>query len=363
MVYLSASAGLLLLFLGAQLLIRGASHLGVTAGISPIVVGLTIVAFGTSTPELLVSVMGAWSGQVELALGNVIGSNIFNVLFILGVSAALVPLVVNQRLLHWDAPFLLGLTLLTYLLALDGLLSLVEGVLLVSILILYTAWAIRQSGLEDPGIRKEYAQTYGPEETTLPEVLPTPLVFLLITLLGLSLLIVGSRLFTRSATTLARGWGVPEMVIGLTVVAAGTSLPEVATSLVAALNGKTDIAVGNVVGSNLFNLTGVLGLSVLTTGEGIPVPPAVLEFDLLVLIVVSILCLPIFFTGHRISRPEGMLFVLVYGLYTLAMVGFCCHPFIVRSLPYALWIFLVPLTALTVMGGLYRHLLSQRGGV
>lgn len=351
--YLLAGVGLVLLFVGARLLIRGASTLGFLAGISPIVVGLTVVAYGTSTPELVVSVTGSWTGHLELALGNVVGSNIFNVLFILGVSALLVPLVVNQRLLMYDVPLIIGLSLVTFMLSLNGWLSLWEGGLLCGALILYTGWAVVESRTEDPEIQQEYAREYASDREFgfYRSLLLAGFLFLL----GLLLLIGGSQLFTRAATGIARTFGVSEMVIGLTIVSAGTSLPEVGTSLLAAYRGQTDIAVGNVIGSNLFNLTGVLGLSVLASGQGLPISNAVLEFDLLILILVSLLCLPIFFTGHRISRWEGFLFVVYYGAYLLSTAGSQVHPLVSRSLVYGLYVFVIPLTAITVGIGLYRY--------
>jgi len=354
MEYVLFLLGLILLCAGAQLLINGATRLGQLAGISPLVIGLTVVAYGTSTPELVVSTMSAATGQSGIALGNVVGSNIFNVLFILGVSALVAPLVVNQRLLQIDTPLVFLLSLVTYFLCWNSVIHVWEGTFLFVLLLAYTVLAIIESRKETEAIQQEYAREYG----LTPDEEPNSGVFLSVslTLLGLVLLIAGSRLFTLYASQIARNFGLSELVIGLTIVAAGTSMPEVATSVLAVSRGETDIAVGNVIGSNLFNIAGVLGLSSIVSGTGIPVSPAVLEFDLPVKILVSILCLPIFFTEHRISRWEGGIFLVYYVLYTLNLLTPQLHPFASRSVNYLLYFFILPLTFLTLGIGLYRYL-------
>lgn len=360
--YLLAIAGLLLLFFGAKLFIHGASSLGKLAGLSPIVIGLTIVAYGTSTPELVVSVTGSWTGQLDLALGNVIGSNIFNVLFILGLSAACVPLVVNQRLLQYDVPLIFTITVVVFGFSVNGSLTLWEGGVLFLVLAGYTAWAVVESQSEPPEIQEEYTREYPLSEMTTGST--TGFLFSgLILLMGLALLIFGSRVFTQSISEIARSIGISEAVIALTIVSAGTSLPEVGTSVLAALRGETDIAVGNVIGSNFFNLTGVLGLSVLSSGNGLPASEAILQFDMLILLVVSVLCLPILFTGHRISRWEGGLFVLYYVFYVLSLLSPRLHPLVSRSLFLAMYGFVLPLTTLTIGIGLYRHFVKENGNV
>ncbi len=353
MPYLLGILGLAFLFVGARWLIRGASSLGKRAGLSPVVIGLTVVAFGTSTPELGVSVIGAWTGQLDLALGNVIGSNIFNVLMILGLSAALVPLVVHQRILQYDVPLNILVSLVCFGFAWNGHLARWEGILLVLGLILYTIWALGVLEARPKGSREGFThvdRSPGPVDAE-----PGLFVSGLMLVVGLVLLIAGSRLFSGACASIARSFGVPEIIIGLTIVSAGTSLPEVGTSVMAALQGETDIAVGNVMGSNLFNLTGVLGTSVLVSPGGLPVSSIVLEFDFVILILVAIVCLPLFFTEHRISRWEGLLFVIFYALYLLSMVGPHAFPWLSRTLSTGLLVFLVPLAAVTVGVGVYRQ--------
>ena len=299
---------------GAELLVRGASKLSLAFGVSPLVLGLTVVAFGTSAPELAVSVRSALSGQVDISLGNVVGSNIFNVLFILGVSALITPLVVAPQLIRQEVPIMLGTSLLLLAISLDGSIGRVEGGLLAGLLLFYTVFLIRQSRRESQATQDEYAQEF-----------VTPIanrwdrhwsVHVLLVVIGLGLLVLGAKWLVDAAVGFARKFGLSEMVIGLTLVAAGTSLPEVATSVVAALRGDRDIAVGNVVGSNIFNILGVLGASCLIAPEPLRVGAAMLHFDMLVMIGVAVACLPIFFSGHEISRWEGGLFLFYYAAYT-----------------------------------------------
>lgn len=352
--------GFLLLVAGASVFVRGSSWLAEFLGVSPLVIGLTVVAYGTSSPEFLVSVVSSFHGQTEMALGNVVGSNIFNVLFILGVSASLVPLVVHRRLLQYDVPLVLFLSIGVYLAGRDGILDPWEGGGLVLLLCLYTPLAVVVSRREKGRVREPNLT-----EVTAPSPSRSATGILRATgaaVLGLALLVVGSNWFTWSASSFARRLGVSELTVGLTIVAAGTSTPEVATSVLAAAKGETDIAVGNIIGSNLFNLTGVLGCSVLVAPGSIPVSTPALEFDLPVLILVSFICLPIFFTGHRISRWEGGLFFLYYVLYVLSLISPQLHPFLSRSISRLFFVFLLPLTAVTLGIGVYRYATLLRGG-
>ena len=306
--------GLITLVAGAQLLVRGASKLALSFSISPLVVGLTVVAFGTSAPELAVSVRSAWGGQVDITLGNVVGSNIFNVLFILGVSALIAPLVVVPQLIRQEVPIMLGACVLLFLLALDGGISRLDGALLFSLLIVYTVFLIRQSRREQQATQDEYAQEFSRGESTWDHHWSAQLGLIAV---GLVLLVLGANWLVDAAVAFARVLGLSEMVIGLTIVAAGTSLPEVATSVVATLRGERDIAVGNVIGSNTFNILSVLGLSSLVAPQAMTVAPALLSFDMPVMIAVALACLPIFFTGHVIARWEGALFLFYYVAYTV----------------------------------------------
>ncbi len=336
--------GLALLTLGAEWLVRGASRLGRACGVSPLVIGLTVVAFGTSAPELAVSLGSALAGQPDLALGNVVGSNIFNVLFILGVASLITPLVVSQQLIRLDVPLMVGASLLVYLLALDGSIGRGEGALLAAGIVAYTAFAVVKSRRESAAVRAEYDEAVSAEEPGRGSVLRNALLVVV----GLGLLVLGARWLVEGAVTLARLLGVSELVIGLTVVAAGTSLPEVAASVVASLKGERDIAVGNVVGSNLFNLLCVLGTTAAVAPEGVKVPPAALAFDLPVMVAVAFACLPIFFTGHRISRGEGALFLGYYAAYTAVLLLTAQGHWALPLLAAALTFFVLPLTALTL---------------
>jgi cation:H+ antiporter len=308
--------GLVLLIVGAELLVRGASRLAAAMGISPLIIGLTVVAFGTSSPELVVSVQASLGGNPNLALGNVVGSNIFNVLLILGLSAAISPLIISQQLIRLDVPLMVAISALTWFFAQNGAIDRWEGVLLFLLLIGYIVFSIYISRRESKAVQQEYEEAFGvPEEKQ-----GNWLVDILFVAIGLGGLALGSRWLVESATVFAEALGVSPFIIGLTIVAAGTSLPEVATSVLASIRGERDIAVGNVVGSNLFNLMAVLGISSAISPTGVTVPEAALRFDLPVMVMVAVACLPIFFTGSRLSRWEGWLFLGYYVIYTLYLI-------------------------------------------
>lgn len=313
MVYLLFVIGLVLLIGGAEALVRGASRLATAVGITPLVVGLTVVAFGTSSPELAVSILSVLQGHAggDIALGNVVGSNIFNVLVILGVSALVTPLVVDQKLVRIDVPILIGLSALVLLLALDGSVGRFDGLLLFTGCVAYTGFAIIQGRKESQTVATEYADEYGPDEDASGGML----INLGLIVGGLAMLVLGSRWLVDGAVAMAERFGVSELIISLTIIAAGTSLPEVATSVLASLRGQRDIAVGNVVGSCIFNLLAVLGLTATVVPDGVDVSRAALAFDLPVMIAASVVCLPIFFTGYRIGRLEGLLLLGYYGVY------------------------------------------------
>jgi cation:H+ antiporter len=297
--------GLASLVLGGELLVRGASRLAAALGISPLVIGLTVVAFGTSAPELAVSLLAALRDQAGLAVGNVVGSNIFNVLLILGLSALITPLAVSLQLVRVEVPLMIGASVAMPLLALDGRVGRIDGALLLGSGVLYTVAAIRAS-------RRESGQTAERQRVPAASVLNVAV--------GLALLVVGSRWLVAAATAAAAALGVSDLVIGLTVVAAGTSLPEVAASVTAAVRGERDIAVGNVVGSNLFNILVVLGGSALAAPGGVPVPAPAMRLDIPIMIAVAIACAPIFASGRRIDRWEGALFLAAYAGYVATIV-------------------------------------------
>jgi len=306
-------AGLVLLVLGAELFVRYASRLAARLRVPTLIVGLTIVAFGTSAPELVVSAMASLDGQPELALGNVVGSNIYNVLLILGVSALVTPLVITTQLVRTDVPIMIGVSILVWLMAMDGGFGDFDGAVLIGGLVAYTAFQIRQGRRS---AATEHAKPTEPE-AAIPGRVAGDLVVLGV---GLAVLVGGSRLFLDGAVSAARLLGVSELVIGLTIVAAGTSLPETATSIVAALRGERDIALGNVVGSNVFNLLGVLGVASLVSPVGVGVATSSVYFDLPVMLAVAVACLPVFFVDNTIARWQGGVFVAYYVAYLAYLV-------------------------------------------
>jgi len=339
---LQFAGGLVALAVGAEMLIRGATSLARASGISPLVIGLTVVAFGTSAPELAISAKASLSGESSIALGNVVGSNIFNVLFILGVSALVAPLMVSAQLVRWDVPLMIGVSLLAYLMAGNNLVSRMEGSLLLLLLGCYTGFLIwgsrkqRESSVEGLTL---LAKEKGSKQLWKDA---------LWILAGLTLLVLGSRWLLASATNFARVLGVDELIIGLTLVAAGTSLPELMTSVVASIRGQRDIAVGNVVGSNLFNIMGVLGTAALLADQGIEVSSSVLAFDMPIMIAVALACLPIFFTRGEISRWEGALLVFYYLAYTSYLFLDQTANLSLPLFRSAMLFFIIPLTAITL---------------
>lgn len=340
-------AGFALLVAGGELLVRAAARLAARFRVSPLVIGLTVVAFGTSAPELAVSLQAGLGGQPDLALANVVGSNVFNILGILGACALAAPLVVSAQVVRVEVPLMIGWSVLACALAADGRLGRWDGLLLVSCLVAYTAWAIRRSRRETEVIQREYAAEYGPERLARTRGARSLAAQLAACGAGLALLVVGARWLVEGATTIARALGVDEIVIGLTVVAVGTSLPEVATSLVATLRGERDIAVGNAVGSNVFNLLSILGISALVAPGGIPVASSLLRFDLPVMLAVAVACLPLMLDGG-LSRWEGGLFLGLYGAYTLYLVLAASRHAALGPYSAVLALFVLPLVAVTL---------------
>jgi cation:H+ antiporter len=351
------AGGLIALIAGANLLVRGASTLAAVLGISPLVIGLTVVAFGTSAPEMAVSVQSSWSGKTDLAVGNVVGSNIFNVLFILGLSALIAPLVVAEQLVRKEVPIMIGASLLLLVVAQGGLISRAEGGILFGLVVAYTVYLILAARREGASASADYEREYGEKARSRSGHLALQAALVLG---GLVLLVLGSDWLVQAAVETARRLGLSELVIGLTIVAAGTSLPEVAASVTATLKGERDIAVGNVVGSNIFNLLAVLGISSLVSPSGLSVAPALIVFDIPVMLAVAVACLPIFFSGFRIARWEGALFLGYYvcyaGYLVLAATGHDALPVFSR----VMFLFVLPLTAITLIVVVARELPARR---
>ncbi len=340
-------AGLAGLIVGAELLVRGASKLALSFGISPLVVGLTIVAFGTSSPEVAVSIGAALDGKTDIAVGNVVGSNIFNVLFILGISALITPLVVHVQIIRQEVPIMIGASLLLLALGLDGNLSLLDGALLCGLLVAYTVFLIRQSRQETQATKDDYAAGMRHQDApSWDSKLPVQIGLILA---GLVALVAGSDALVTASVAFAKALGVSDLVIGLTIIAAGTSMPEVATSITAAIKGERDIAVGNVVGSNTFNILGCLGLSALASGSGLAMPASAMNFDIWVMLAVALACIPVFMTGREIARWEGAVFLGYYVAYVAYLVLAAQQHSALGMFSTAMMSFVLPLTVITLV--------------
>ena len=346
-VFLGA-AGLGLLILGAELLVRGASRLARNFGMSPLVIGLTVVAFGTSAPELFTSVLAGLNGQADLAVGNVVGSNIFNVLLILGISALITPLSVSRQVVRVDTPIMVGVSFLLLGLGWLGEVSKAAGLGMLAALAAYLFLQLRLSRRDEDGARltpEASRLSAGDQEPSLPG---SSLGSGLLTVAGLVGLSLGSTLFIHNATIIAQALGVGELVIGLTLVAGGTSLPEVVASIFAALRGERDMAVGNVIGSNIFNVLGVLGLAALISPTGVAISKTALYADIPVMVASAVACLPVLFTGLRVNRWEGGLFLACYGTYWAWLFLSVARPDHLAGFTSLLWVVL-PLTALSLV--------------
>jgi cation:H+ antiporter len=344
--WLLLAFGLIVLVAGGELLVRGAVRLAGLARVSPLLIGLTVVAFGTSAPELAVSIQASWSGQSEVALGNIVGSNIANILLVLGLAAWVAPLVVSSQLVRFDVPLMILASVAMWALAWDGLLNRWNGALLFGALLIYLVWSIRASHREGPAVQEQFSKQF----QTPPQTRRTDLLISIVLLmLGLGLLTLGSSWLVEGAVRLATWLGISQLIIGLTIVAIGTSLPELVTSVIAVFRGERDLAVGNLVGSNLFNILCVAGLTSIVVPGGIAVSADALRFDLPIMIAVAITCFPIFWTGHRIDRWEGALLFGYYLVYLTYQVLAATHPEIPLAFPVLVFGFALPLTAITLL--------------
>lgn len=341
--------GLVVLVVGADVMVRGASRLAVSFGVSPLVVGLTVVAFGTSAPEMAVSVGSALAGSPDLAIGNVVGSNIANVLLILGISALITPLLVDEQIIRQEIPIMIGASALLVVMALDGNIGLLESIVLFALVIAYTVFLVIQSRRASKAVQDEF-------ETGIPTSTWDSHWAVQIGLIaaGLAMLVVGADWLVDAAVAFARAFGVSDLVIGLTVVAVGTSMPEIATSIVAAMRGQRDIAVGNVVGSNVFNILAVLGAAGIASGAGLPVSEAARNFDLWVMLAVAFACLPIMITGREIARWEGVVFLAYYAAYTAWLVLQAQQHASVPAFSGIMLGYVMPITVITIVVSIVR---------
>jgi cation:H+ antiporter len=320
---ISLVGGLVVLVLGAELLVRGSVRLAEGVGVSPLLIGLTVVGFGTSTPELVTSVQAALIGSPGIAVGNIVGSNIFNVLVILAIAAMIHPLAVASRALKRDGMLVIATAALMvavgYLWMLDRLVGLIFVALLAGYL--YFAWTQERVGAADGHTaafeKGEALEGLDPAAAPRARGANGWLVPLGIALGGLVLLVIGARFFVGGAIELARALGVSEAVIGLTIVAAGTSMPELATSTMAAIRRQADVAIGNVLGSNIYNILGIGGVTALIAPT--EVPPSIATFDSLVMLTVAVALVILLYTGRVLSRWEGALLFLFYLVYVWAI--------------------------------------------
>ena len=350
--------GLLLLLFGAEALVRGASRLAAAAGVSALVIGLTVVAFGTSAPELAVSVGAVLSGNggADVAVGNVVGSSIFNVLAILGLSAVIAPLVIDQQLVRVDVPLMILASALVFAMSRDGIIGRGEGLILFAGIVAYTGFAIRNGRREGLAVAAEYEAAFG-QPARGGRAMAVNLGLLV---LGLAMLLVGSRWLVEGAVSVARHLGISELVIGLTIISAGTSLPELATSAMASLRGERDIAAGNVIGSNLFNILCVLGATASVAPGGLAVSPAAVGFDIPVMLAAAVACLPIFFVGNKISRWNGWLFLGYYGAYAGFLFMRAAQHAALPRFSQVMLAFVLPLTVLAILLPVWRQVMAQR---
>lgn len=297
--------GIAALYFGAEWLVKGASRFAYFFNIKPIVIGLTIVAFGTSAPELVTGIIAGIKHLNDIAIGNVVGSNIANIGLVLGITAIIFPLKVEMKLLRREIPIILGISVLLYLMCRDGILSRLEGCFLVAGIIVYTCYIYRITKKESRAVEKEYEDFIRKKNTLTIDIL---LIFI-----GLVTLIGGAHLLVNSAIYLARTFGVSELIVGLSVVAVGTSLPELAISTVAALRKEADISIGNVLGSNIYNILAVLGVT--SVIRPLPIKTSSLQFDIPVMIVFSLLLIPMIRRKFILTRAEGIFLLVGYSLY------------------------------------------------
>ncbi|WP_454084484.1 calcium/sodium antiporter [Georgenia sp. Marseille-Q6866] len=330
--------GFAVLVVGGELLVRGAGALARSIGMSPLIVGLTVVSFATSAPELAVTVDATLSGSPGLAVGNVVGSNITNVLLVLGAAGLILPIAVRRPVIRQDVPVMVGMSVLLLLLSLGGSVSRLDGLLLLALLVGYVTWrvvATRGSGRD--------------EDDDAPARPGSPWLNALLVVGGVAMLVVGARWLVRGATDVATTLGLSELVIGLTVVAVGTSLPELATSVIAALRGNVEMAVGNVVGSNIFNIGAVMGIAAVVSPDGVPVAAGAVRFDLPVMIAVALALLPVAFTGFCVARWEAALFVAYYVAYVTYLLLDAAGHDALPQFSGVMLLFVIPITVLTLV--------------
>jgi cation:H+ antiporter len=311
---LLVAGGLVALILGAEVLVRSSSGLASWLGVRPMMIGLTVVSLGTSVPELAIGIGASVSGSPGLAVGNIVGANLVNILLILGLSAVLVPIALDRATLRFDLPAMTAAALLLLVLSIDGTLARLDGIIMLLGALAYTAGLVRLS-------RREAAQCPVVEDASGTAERHRPLRGVLLLVFAIAVVVVGAELLVDGAVSIAESLGVSDAIIGLTIVAIGTTAPEFVTTVMSTLRGNREIAIGNLIGSSIYNICAILGLTVVVASRGVPVPDEVLAADLALLVVATAAAVPVFLSGKRISRVEGALFVASYVGYLTWLLG------------------------------------------
>ena len=313
------SGGLALLVVAAEMIVRGGSAIAARLGISPLIIGLTFVALGTSAPELGVGIEAALEGEGSIAVGNIAGTNTVNILLILGLSAALRPLAIHVQTLRLELPAILLASLALFGLAQDGLLSRTDGLALLGFGILFTGLVVRAATKESFVVKRAFARGLGLARLTGVSGRAAGEALMLAA--GIAVIVIAANIFVDGAVALARLWQVSDAFIGLTVVAIGTSAPELVTTIVSTLRNDRDIAVGNLIGSSVYNIVIILAVTCIVPARPLPVEDVLVWIDIPVMIAVAMACVPVFYSGRQVSRTEGALFVAAYLGYLTYLIG------------------------------------------
>ncbi|MBO6523791.1 MAG: calcium/sodium antiporter [Balneolaceae bacterium] len=347
-------AGLVALIAGAELFLKAVDHFGLKWGISPLIMGLTVVAFATGAPELAISIKAAASGSADLVLGNIIGSNVANILLILGITSLIAPINITRRIIKIDVPIVIVVSIVLMILAFDGKLTTIDGVILLGGFIAYSIYTYIhiQKSKED---ETEQIFEYEKSEDELAKGSWFYIKNGGMLLIGLVMIVLGSNWMVESAVVIATVLGLSELVIGLTIVSIGTSLPEVATSLSAARKGNADIAVANVLGSNLYNVLLTLGLTLIIAPNVLDVSAKAINLDLPFMVAVSIACIPIFIAGFNLTRMDGSIFLFYYSSYLTYLVLDAVSSSIVPTIELAMLWVIVPATVLYMIWRIYIY--------
>lgn len=348
-------AGLAALIAGAELFLKAVDHFGLKWGISPLIMGLTVVAFATGAPELAISIKAAATGSADLVLGNIIGSNIANILLILGITSLIAPINITRRVIRVDVPIVIAVSGLLFFLALDGQLTTTDGGILLLGLVAYsvfTYFQIRKSRAEDT-VEEVFEYETDPDKLAKGAFFYFKNIGFL--LIGLAMIVLGSNWMVDSAVTIATILGMSELVIGLTIVSIGTSLPEVATSLSAARKGKADIAVANVLGSNLYNVLLTLGLTLIIAPNILDVSADAINLDLPFMVAVSIACIPIFIAGFNLTRTDGAIFLFYYTTYLTYLVLNAVNAPVVKTIEMSMMWVVLPFTIVYMVWRIFQY--------